>query len=210
MSVRRDRYLSGLTKMYGLLAGDWYEIWHRTWEGEGLHEIAMRLQEESESSITRGDMAEEIVLDYWDLLEDEGLMQDGEFTSLGTRWGNQVDASATSIYYSDLISESADQEEGAQSFHPADLRSIGEIYGVLGTEGVLPAMNALVAGENLEGIEVPTDALDKMYREGFLKNGEFRKGSFELKPEARDLYRMVVEGEDGDYAWARQNLDDWT
>lgn len=208
--VEIDSHLEEVSSLYSLVGGDEFEIWWRTKEGEGLNEIAMHLAEESASSIQRGTgpALEQRIMDYWDRLEAEEMMEDGELTDFGQEWATRTETGMMQIYQSDMVafdSEEEEVEEGA--FYPDDLRSMGEIYGVLGSEGVLPAMTALHQDGSLEELEIEdAEVFDLMYRNGFLEDGAYKDGRIELADEAEQLYRMIVAGPRGDYAWAKSRL----
>lgn len=199
-----DESLEELSRMYSLVGGDRFETWWRTKENEGLHEIAMHLSEESESTM-EGRNAEMAILDYWDLLEDEGLMENGMLTETGENWASRTETGIIQIYESDMVSYDAEGEPGEGAFYPDDLRSIGGIYGVLGTPGALQVMTAAVNDE-LEEIDPYPDATEVLGRNGFLDDEAYRRGETVLDESAEDLYRRLVDGEGGDYRWARENL----
>ncbi len=208
--VEVDSYLEELGELYSIVGGDEFEIWWRTKEGEGLNEIAMNLAEKSKSTIQReqGQGIEQRVMDYWQTLEERGLMQDGELTDFGQEWATRTEIGMLQIYESDMVAFDA-AEEGIDGgvFYPDDLRSVGEVYSVLGSEGVLPVMTVLHQGGSLEELDIDDPGVfDVMYRNGFLEDDAYEAGSIELAEEAEDVYEMVVAGPSGDYAWAESRL----
>ncbi len=208
--VELDSYLEELGQLYSVVGGDEFEIWWRTKEGEGLNEIGMHLAETSESTTRKGDgkNIERRVLDYWDELEDRGLMENGELTDFGQDWATRTETGMLQIYQSDMVAfdtEEEDIENGV--FYPDDLRSIGEIYRVLGSEDVLPVMTVLQQDGSLEELNLEDpEVFDLMYRNGFLEEKAYESGGVELAEEAEQVYEMVVAGPGGDYAWAESNL----
>jgi hypothetical protein len=201
--VRIDDTLEELGLLYQAVGGNEnYEIWDDTFEQQGkmqkgLEEVVRALEEEN----GRESASRQRVIDYWDELEQQGLMDESwQPTELGRDWVRRTSSAVQSLYMSD-----ADVAE--------DRKQLGDIFFTLGTEDALPVLHLLYQGDDLEENLDPSQVrhpVDVMYRQGFIQDEAYRNGvpgpdTDVLTERSETVYEEVVEP---DYQWLRnQDFD---
>lgn len=202
--VEIDETLRDLSTLYELIGGkDNYQIWDETAvHGRGLEEIKTEIEEmhevHQESPETEKNINRQQIIDYWEVLQYAGLMdQNMELTELGENWAERTRSAVQSLYMSE-----ADIGD--------DREKIGDIFYTLGVEEVLPSIYLLHEGGELsEHLEAGAAqrSIDQMFNQGFITDEAYREmdwssGRDVLTDKADTVYQEVVKK---DYDWLKQS-----
>lgn len=224
--VQTDDILRDLNNLYFLTGGrENFQIWYRlsgvSGEGEeSLNEIALYLTEDEEgmdSSIKHLSTADHMVADFFNELENteiEGhnLLNKGILTALGQEWRRRTEIAINKINSSDKIDFTDEDQKHDGVLYPKNLRSLGEMYSVLGNPNNLTYLELLdrnssgkVYREQLEPEEYLYSE-ENLERNGFIEINDSREPEFTQL--GQEVYGELVKGEDGDYAWLKE-FEEW-
>lgn len=223
--VKIDGILKDLGNLYSLTGGqERFQIWYRlagiSGEGEeSQNEIALYLTENEagmDSSIKHLSTADHMVGEFFYELENADLrghdfLNNGSLTVLGQEWRERTERAINKLYSSDAVDFTEDDQKPEGVLYPENLRSIGEIYSVLGQP------NNLTYLELLDRDSSRSEYQEHLDLEEYLRSGENLEhngfieisdsGESEITELGEEVYNEIVKGSDGDYAWVKEFLE---
>ena len=222
-----DEILRNLENLYYLTGGaEKFQMWYRlsglTGQGEESPDEVILYMTEDEggmnSRLRRGSMADQNVADFLEDLsktdiDGHKIINNGKITGLGQEWRLRTERGITNLSNSEIIdSELEETSETPTIVYPDTLRSIGQIYGVLGHEHNLEFLELIDQGSSSEEFikelsrEQYLESRTNLENNGFIEETEL--GEYGLSDTGQAVYEAIVKNPEGDYNWMK-NFKEW-